>query len=280
MGIFSVPAVIRSGPGPQDSVRYGDEELFYRVTYSKKRKSLAIVLHRPDKIEVKAPDGCSISSIRTMVLLKSPWILKKLAVFADEGPRSVQRNYENGESFHYLGQVISLAITGGGSGPLEGGPGCGCIAGRSGGKTPRSARPRVTLCGTTLSIIVPGNITEQARRNYVKKMVLSWYRAMSVRILGERVRFFSSVIGIPVPEFRVRNIRRRWGSCSVDNHLSFNMKLVMAPENQIDYVVLHEMCHIFHKNHQAGFWSTVGRYMPDYKERKGLLKQEAWQYVL
>jgi predicted metal-dependent hydrolase len=280
MGIFSVTAGTGSGTGPADSVRYGDIELFYRVTYSRKRKSLAIVLHRPDGIEIKAPAGISLSSIRAMVLSKSPWILKKLAVFADEGPRSVQRNYETGELFHYLGLGITLDIIEDGNEPLKGCPGCGPGIGRPGGMTPGGARPPVTFCGSTITVTVPGRFTEQERRYYVKKTVLSWYRDRSIQIIGERVQFFSSVLAIPAPEFRVRNIKRRWGSCSADNHLSFNMRLVMAPEDQIDYVVLHEMCHIFHKDHQAGFWAVIGRYMPDYKERRARLKRDGWHYVL
>ena len=54
----------------------------------------------------------------------------------------------------------------------------------------------------------------------------------------------------------------------------------MVPEDQIDYVVLHEMCHIFHKDHQAGFWAVVGRYMPDYPGRRAALRREGWRYVL
>lgn len=280
MGIFSFPAGIRSGTGPGDSVRYDDKELSYRVTYSKKRKTLAIVLHRPDGIEVKAPAGYPLSSIRLMVLAKSPWILKKLAAFADEGPRSVQRNYLSGEVFHYLGRNITLTIIRDDSGFSGRGPGFGQGPRRPGRRTPGAIRPHVTLSGTALTVFVPGSYTEQETRHQVNRLVLAWYRDRAILIFGNRVEFFSSVLAIPVPEFRVRNIKRRWGSCSADNHLSFNMKLVMAPENQIDYVVLHEMCHIFHKDHQAGFWTAIGRYMPDYKERRALLKQEAWQYVL
>jgi predicted metal-dependent hydrolase len=280
MGIFSVPAGIRSGIDPRDSVRFGDKDLFYRVTYSRKRKTVAIVLHRPDGIEVKAPDGYPLSSIRMVVLKKSPWILKKMAGYAGEGPRSLQRHYESGEVFHYLGRRIALDVISDDNGSVKGDPGSGHGSSDAGAKTSRAARPHITLCGTTLTVTVPGTATEQARRDFVKEMVLSWYKDMSIRVIGERVQFFSLVLDIPVPEFKVRNVKRRWGSCSEDNHLSFNIRLVMAPEDRIDYVVLHEMCHIFHKDHQARFWSAVDRFMPDYKERRALLRRDGWQYIL
>ena len=280
MGIFSIPAGIGSGSGREDSVRYGDRELFYRVTYSKKRTTLAIVLHRPDGIEVKAPAGYPLSSIRTLVLGKSPWILKKLACFADEASRTVVRNYASGELFYVLGQGITLTIIRETGGSRRGFDDRGCEGDICDRAVPGAAGTRIALCKTSLTVPVPGNLTDQETRDYVKAMVLSWYRETATRILRERVQFFSSVLGIPVPAFRVRNIRRRWGSCSADDHLSFNMRLVMAPKDQIDYVVLHEMCHIFHKDHQAGFWAAVGRYMPDYRERRAALRREGWRYVL
>ncbi|HVP94543.1 MAG TPA: SprT family zinc-dependent metalloprotease [Methanoregulaceae archaeon] len=280
MGIFSIPAYNKSGFSLEDSVRFGDSKISYGITYSRKRKTLAIVLHRPGYIEVKAPAGFSLSSVRKVVLRKSPWILKKLAGFADSTPRAVTRVYSSGELFHYLGNEISLNIIHDGDGGPETGPFNGNTGGGPGRRVPGATDPPVTLCGTTLAVFVPGTVSRQTTRDYVKKHVVAWYRTHSALYIGDRIRYFSSLLGIPSPEFRVRNIRKRWGSCSHDNHLSFNIRLIMAPENQIDYVVLHEMCHISHKDHQPQFWSEVGRHMPDYKQRKDLLKREGWQYVL
>ncbi len=214
------------------------------------------MLHRPEYIEVKAPAGFSLSSVRKIVLQKSPWILKKLEGLAGSVPRTLSRNYSPGELFYYLGSAMTLNIR-------------------------RDAENlQVAMNENMITVSVHGDVREQAIRDHVKKQLLAWYREHAFRVIGDRVRFFSDVLDIPVPDFRVRNIRKRWGSCTADNHLSFNIRLVMAPKNQIDYVVLHEMCHIFHKDHQEEFWNAVGRYMPDYPVRRALLKREGWQYVL
>ena len=70
----------------------------------------------------------------------------------------------------------------------------------------------------------------------------------------------------------VRSYKRRWGSCSHKKDISYNWKLIMAPEKIIDYVVIHELCHLIHFNHSRDFWKSVGNIMPDYKSSKEWLK--------
>jgi predicted metal-dependent hydrolase len=221
-----------------------------------------------------------LSSIRKIVLEKYQWIRKKQAGLAESGSRAVTRTYSSGELFHYLGSDISLNITRHSDGRAEAGPLNEGADLRPGRRIRRVTDLPATLSGTILSVVVPENIPGQAIRDYVKKKIIAWYRDRATRIIGERVRYFSTVLDVPVPKFRIRNIRKRWGSCSGNNHLSFNVRLIMAPESQVDYVVLHEMCHTIHKDHQARFWSAVNRYMPDYTRRKDRLKREGWQYVL
>ena len=256
MGIFQIPAYITNGMAVEDSVLSGDREIPFSISYSRKRKTLVIIVHRDQVIEVKAPAGFPIPAIREIVRKKSPWILKKLAGFAISGTHRILPSYTDGEVFFHLGHPMTLAVV-----------------------RTESGLP-VRLVNTVLEVSVPGDIPENNVSGYVKNQVTAWYRSRAIQIIGERLSHFSVILDIPMPQFRVRNTRKRWGSCSCDNHLSFNLKLVMAPLEQIDYVVLHEMCHIIHKDHQKQFWSAVNRVMPDYKKRKALLKRDGWRYVL
>lgn len=256
MGVLPIPASNKSGIYIRDSVRFGDKEIPFGITYSRKRKTVAIVIHHTQKIEVKAPAGVPLPAIRDTVLKKSPWILKKLAVFAETGAREITRSYSSGEPFPFLGNIISLEIV-----------------------RENTARP-VRNSGSILTVAVPRNVPDERVQDFARKQVLAWYRNQAVLVIREKVSHFSSRLNIPAPEFRVRNIRKRWGSCSHDDHLNFNIRLIMAPESQVDYVVLHELCHILHKDHQARFWSDIAREMPDYKQRKDSLKRDGWTYVL
>ena len=88
-----------------------------------------------------------------------------------------------------------------------------------------------------------------------------------------RLSYFSDITGFVPVSWRITRAKTRFGSCSGTNRLSFSCYLFAYPEKAIDYVLLHELCHIKHKNHSGAFYSEIEKYMPDYKERKKLLKE-------
>jgi predicted metal-dependent hydrolase len=92
--------------------------------------------------------------------------------------------------------------------------------------------------------------------------------------------FYSNKLGVNIPAYQVKYQKKRWGSCSANNVLRINFQLIMAPYAQLEYVVVHELCHIKEKNHSAKFWKLVKELMPDYAEPRKGLKTEGWKYVL
>lgn len=92
-------------------------------------------------------------------------------------------------------------------------------------------------------------------------------------LLPERVKFYSDIMGLAPCAVKITSAKTRFGSCSGKNSLCFSYRLMQYPEAAIDYVVVHELAHIKHKNHGKQFYALVGKYMPDYKEREKLLKK-------
>ena len=90
-------------------------------------------------------------------------------------------------------------------------------------------------------------------------------------IIPEKVKYYSAVMGIIPVRVSINSAKTRFGSCSSKNTLNFSCRLLAYDERAIDYVVVHELCHIVHHNHSKKFWALVEKYMPDYKERKKLL---------
>ncbi len=99
------------------------------------------------------------------------------------------------------------------------------------------------------------------------------YRKQANTLLPERVAHFANIMGVTPTGVRVTSAKKRFGSCSPKNALCFSLYLMQYPPDAIDYVVVHELAHIVHHDHSAGFWATVAAYMPDYKRRRALLKQ-------
>ena len=92
------------------------------------------------------------------------------------------------------------------------------------------------------------------------------------KIVQENIRKYSTVLGITPKKVRIRNIKYAWGSCSSNQNITINMKLAKKQEKVIEYVVLHEMCHLIYMNHSKKFWKLIESYMPQYKQYKEILK--------
>ena len=99
-----------------------------------------------------------------------------------------------------------------------------------------------------------------------------WYRQRATEIIPERVCYYASELGLEYARVRISSAKRIWGSCSAKNSLSFSWRLAMAPVEIIDYIVVHELTHIVHKNHGKLFWRRVAKTIPDHKERRRWLR--------
>jgi len=99
------------------------------------------------------------------------------------------------------------------------------------------------------------------------------YIAAAKAILPEKVQYFAKIMGVTPTGITVTGAKKRFGSCSYKDRLCFSYHLMRYPEPAIDYVVVHELAHIVHKNHSKDFYAYVEKYMPDYKERENLLKK-------
>ena len=97
--------------------------------------------------------------------------------------------------------------------------------------------------------------------------------ARAKEYLPARVAYWSNIMGLTPTGLKITSARTRFGSCSGKNSLCFSWRLMEYPEEAVDYVVVHELAHIVHKNHGPDFWALVGQYMPDYKRRRALLRK-------
>lgn len=106
------------------------------------------------------------------------------------------------------------------------------------------------------------------------------YRNSARKVFTKRVEFYHKVTGGTYTSITIRDQKSRWGSCSSRGTLSFNYRLVFAPPAVLDYVVVHELCHLTHMNHSKDFWNMVASVMPDYKTYKNWLKEHGQELTL
>lgn len=98
-------------------------------------------------------------------------------------------------------------------------------------------------------------------------------REKAKTVFPERVAFFAPLVGVSPSGITVTDARTRFGSCSSRGRLSFSLRLLTYPPEAVDYVVVHELCHLLHLNHSPAFWAEVARVLPDYRDRRRLLSE-------
>lgn len=98
-------------------------------------------------------------------------------------------------------------------------------------------------------------------------------------VIPEKVRYFARILGVSYGRITIRNQKTRWGSCSAKGNLNFNYLLLLMPEEILDYVVVHELCHRLELNHSPAFWRLVEKVLPDYRQRCLWLKKEGLRFL-
>jgi len=210
-----------------------------------RRKTLALIVEVDGTLTVRAPQRMKEADIRRFIDEKEDWIQRKQARAREEA--RVPRQYLEGEMFWYLGREIPLRII-------------------------LDEKPALVLDGTF-------KLTESAQPE-AEAVFTAWYRKQARKVLKERVEFYGSRNEFKVGKIRISSARTRWGSCSSKETLSFTWRLVMAPLEVIDYVVVHELCHLKEMNHSKAFWAQVESILPDYKRRRKWLKTNGKLLVL
>lgn len=241
-----------------DSIKTCGRTISYEIVYSRKRKRAAILV-RPDmRVEFRAPHGLSADTIRGMVEGKARWIFKKLEWFEANRLPDQRKQYCEGEVYFYLGREYPLRIT----------------------FLNSIKKPLAFFKDSELRIEAPENVSEDQLPFLVKEAVWNFYSERAEEEVEKLLKSYSKKLGVVTPVFKVKHQKRRWGSCSAENVLRINFQLIMAPSRQLEYVVVHELCHVKEKNHSSRFWKLVRELMPDYEEHRNRLKKDGWKYVL
>lgn len=228
----------------RQEIVFGTESIAYEIRFLPTRRTLGIEVHPDLSVVVRAPADCDPDTIQARVGKRASWISKQLTNFQRYSPRTPARQYVSGETHLYLGRQYRLKV----------------VAGE-----PAS----VKMNRGHLVLTLPG----KADPDRVKAMLHRWYldhaRHVFIAVLEE---FLSRFKGHQRPRLIVRAMQSRWGSLSQAGTMTLNANLVRAPRACIEYVVAHELCHLKHRDHDAGFFRLLGQVMPDWEKRKQRLE--------
>jgi predicted metal-dependent hydrolase len=134
-------------------------------------------------------------------------------------------------------------------------------------------RPRVRRQGESLVVELPAEADASSCNEAAERSVAAWYRKTAVATLPQMAEVMAARVGLTPRRILIRTQRSRWGSCSADGTIRLSWRLVMLEQALIEYVILHELAHLEHKNHQAGFWACVEKFEPRFRDMRRQLRE-------
>jgi predicted metal-dependent hydrolase len=230
----------------QQLIQYGDETYAYELrSRSRLNGKILIHVHPNGLIQVDAPEAAGMAKINQAVLKRAGWIKRQVDEARQNQAQGLAREYVSGETHFYLGRRYRLKI-----------------------QKLRTPECRVSLVGGVLSVkalsTTPESVREHLERWYRVKAHDYFHRRMCE--LTERIRWLDRP-----PPFRLITMQRQWGSCSPKGIISLNPALIRAPRDCIEYVLLHELCHLKEHNHSPRYYRLLSQHMPDWRPTKSRL---------
>lgn len=229
-------------------VRWGLTPIPFAVHRSARRKTVALTMH-DGHLVVTAPEGVPLGRLKDVVRQKARWVVERQRRAAEAEPPVPEREFVTGETVLYRGRQLRLKV-------LE---------------ATGAARSRIRAGWYEVGV-APG-LSGEALRRAVRHALVRSLKERAERHIPARLAALCAGRGVCTPEVRVRDPRRRWGSCDAAGVLRINWRIVQAPTSLMDYVLVHEWAHVEHRAHGPAFWAAVARWLPDYDDRRRRLRE-------
>ncbi len=227
------------------------------VVRSKRRKT-AVIKVDLEGVSVRVPQSLATQRIQELILEKMPWVEKKLEEAEQKrtdlaNQAEVRATLGQGSEILVQGKRLALLL-------LD------------------KARMSVEVQGERLEVSGPSDVLNDPEE--LRALIEQWLYSRAVDELSYCVNVFKQKVGVSPKELQIKNYRARWGSCKPDGSIQLNWRLIHAPMHIMDYVVVHELCHLREMNHSKQFWSEVERIDPLYRMKRQWLKDNGYRLTL
>lgn len=230
----------------QLAIKYGRKRIVFQVVYSG-RKTLAIDVHPDLSVVVTAPKDADYTAVEKRMYKRAAWIVQQQRFFDTYLPTMPPRRYVSGESHRYLGRQYRLRIHKGDNDIVK------------------MSRGQINVY-----------ITDLSNKSRIRPLVVGWFRKRAKVIFQERFDDMAAKAkrhGITADNFELRRMKNRWGSCINEIRILLNPNLIIAPKSCIEYVIVHELCHLKQHNHGPKFYRLLNTLMADWAKRRERLNE-------
>ena len=234
-----------------ERVRIGNVNLEMIIERTKRKKTISMRV-KDNKLIIKAPRTVSRKNLDEVIQRKQKWI-KQRAILDFEEQNLRNRKFIDNENFYFRGNQYRLSL----------------ILG---------IKEEVKIVGGLLLVTCKDD--RSIDRKNVRSLIKDFYVSESVKILNTRTNKFAKKMKVKPMGITVKNYVSKWGSCTSKNKISYNWRIIMAPNCIVDYLIIHELCHIIEHNHSKNFWHHVGTYCEDFQEKRKWLRENGHKLVL
>lgn len=222
-----------------------DDDLSVKLVRSSRRRTVLLTVNKNYEIEVRAPLNTSISVIKEFVNKNRSWAINKIKERKDfvskHSDYFIPKDFVDGSSVVYEGEKYSLKI---------------------------SDRSDIEIFKKDGFLYFP-----QKFLTYAKQYFIIWLKHQAFKKAIKRAEYFSDITKLAYSEVRITSAKGIWGSCSSKKKLAINWRLILAPSDVFDYIVVHEIVHLLIRNHSKSFWNKVEEFIPSYKAHEEWLKE-------
>ena len=230
---------------------YRDGNGFIAEIIRTSRRKTASIRVEEGAVSVVVPASISVEKIDQLLVSKRLWIKEKMALQRALAPVT-DKQFVSGEAFPYLGRNYRLKVEQGSFVPVK------LLQGQLVVQTPEGSQ----------------------QPHMIRNALVRWYKRQALQKMRDKVKRYAPIVGVKPTGVAIKSFKSCWGSCTAKGELEFNWRIMFAPNRMVDYVVVHELCHLIHYDHSPDFWSEVWRVMPDYQECRNWLKENSERLVI
>lgn len=228
--------------------KFGNSVIKYSLKESPDRKNATIKVENRE-VSLHIPLGTDRETYESIISKKAPWILKQLAEYDEINPRNKELQFISGESLPYLGRYYRLKVT-----------------------KVNSEIPSLKFLNGKFEATVPEHSKPNEYRILLYPLYKEWIYHKSTLFAEKRIKRFIDRLGQSPKGITLREMEKRWGSCTPQRQILLNWRIFLAPVSIVDYVLAHEIAHLKEMNHTPAYWETLRMLIPDYEERKEWLR--------
>ncbi len=215
----------------------------------KRKKNISISIRKNLEIKIYVPLRMSTKGIEKFIDENKEWIIENYSK-VERRKKINTRKFISGENFLLKGENKTLEI-----------------------RYYVKKNAKVNLENNKLKVYLNEVNEGNDSRECIQKAIYKWYRKEALKTLTNEIEILSKNIGIPYNSVKIKQLKRRLGSCDAKKNIVLNWKLILAPYNVRRYVIIHELAHTIHMNHSKKFWELVAKLLPDYKKEKAWIRE-------